>query len=121
MLYKDETFKIIGAGMEVHKQLGGGFLEPVYQEALAIEFKELNLPFEREVQLPIYYKEHKLTKLYKPDFICFGKIIIELKASAAIVDENYAQVFNYLKASKMKLALLLNFGSKSLEYKRIIF
>jgi GxxExxY protein len=119
-LYQDETYKIIGAAMEVHKALGCGFLEPVYQEALEKEFVLQELPFAREVALPIYYKNQLLQKTYIVDFICFEKIIVELKALSGLSKENYAQVLNYLKATNYKLGLLINFGKQSLEYKRII-
>jgi GxxExxY protein len=120
-LYQDETYKIIGAAIETHKILGYGFLEPVYQEALEKEFILQNIPFGREVVLPIYYKGQLLQKKYIADFICFDKIIVELKSSSSLANEHYAQVLNYLKATNYKLGLLINFGKKSLEYKRIIF
>ncbi|MFD2203546.1 GxxExxY protein [Shivajiella indica] len=120
MLFKNETFKIIGAAIEVHKQLGGGFLESVYQEALTIELEEKDIPFEKEVKLPIVYKGKSLMKYFVADFVCYGRIIVELKSSSFIIDDHYAQVINYLKASNLQLALLLNFGPKSLEFKRII-
>jgi GxxExxY protein len=119
-LYQDETYKIIGAAMEVHKVLGCGFLEPVYQEALGKEFVLQGILFTREVGLPIYYKNQLLQKTYIVDFICFEKIIVELKALSSLSKENYAQVLNYLKATNYKLGLLINFGKQSLEYKRII-
>jgi GxxExxY protein len=119
-LYQVETYSIIGAAMETHKFLGCGFLEPVYQEALAIEFALQNIPFAREVILPIYYKGRLLQKTYIADFICYDKIIVELKALSGLTGEHQAQVLNYLKATKYKLGLLINFGKKSLDYKRLI-
>jgi GxxExxY protein len=119
-LYQDETYRIIGAAMETHKVLGCGFLEPVYQEALEKEFVLQSIPFDREAVLPIYYKGQLLQKTYIADFICFDKIIVELKSLSVLSGEHYAQVLNYLKASNYKLGLLINFGKKSLEHKRII-
>jgi GxxExxY protein len=120
-LYQDETYRIIGAAMEVHKTLGCGFLESVYQEALEKEFILQNIPFAREVVLPIYYKNQLLQKTFIADFICFEKIIVELKSLSQLSNEHHAQVLNYLKATNYKIGLLINFGKQSLEYKRIIF
>jgi GxxExxY protein len=119
-LYEQETYKIIGAAMEVHSVLGCGFLEAVYQEALEKEFSLQDIPYKREVTLPIYYKDKLLQKTYIADFVCFEKIIVELKALSNLTNEHLAQVLNYLKATKLKLGLLINFGKPSLEYKRII-
>jgi GxxExxY protein len=115
------TYAIIGAAMEVHKQLGHGFLEPVYQEALAIEFCERNIPFRRELRLPIRYKGKLLGTAYCPDFICFDSIIVELKALARMSGTEESQVINYLKATSFKTGLLLNFGTRSLEHRRFVF
>jgi GxxExxY protein len=120
LLYENETYKIIGAAMEVHKELGAGFLEAVYQEALEKELAIQNIPFKREAILPIYYKNILLQKVYIADFICYDKIIVELKALSALNTEHMAQLLNYLKATDLKLGLLINFGKSSLEYKRII-
>ncbi|HBM15413.1 MAG TPA: GxxExxY protein [Lentisphaeria bacterium] len=120
ILYKDESFKIIGACMEVHNELGCGFLESVYQEALEIVFKDLNIPYQREKELTISFRNQKLAKTFQADFICFNKIIVELKAVSELTEICEAQVFNYLKASNLRLGLLINFGEKSLKYKRII-
>ena len=119
-IYKDETYKIIGAAQEVHKELGSGFLEVVYQDALEIEFKKRSIPYHREFTLPIHYKEIKLNRNYSADFLCFDKIIIETKAVKLIVEEFYAQTMHYLKATKFKLGLIINFGEPSLKVKRII-
>ena len=105
--------------MEVHKTLGCGFTEPIYQEALAIELGKQNIPFEREKELSIDYKGDKLSKTFRADFICYNKIILELKAVSNFTDEHYAQIYSYLKASKMDLGILINFGKASLEYERI--
>jgi GxxExxY protein len=120
LLYEEETYRIIGAAMEVHKELGASFLEPVYQEALEIEFDQQGIPYARETQLPISYKGKTLKKLYIADFVCYNKIIVELKSLKALALEHQAQVLNYLKATGMKLGLLFNFGKISLEHKRII-
>jgi len=93
------TYAIIGAAMEVHKQLGCGFLEPVYQEALTVEFSRQNIPFKREVRLPIHYKGQLLAPIYCADFICFDSVIVELKALAQMSGTEEAQVINYLKAT----------------------
>ena len=115
LIYKDETYKIVGACMEVHQQLGCGYLEAVYQEALAYEFIEMNIPFEQEKVLNITYKNKILRHSYKADFICFGKIIVELKALSSLTTIEEAQVINYLKITGCKLGLLINFGKESLE------
>ncbi len=121
LLYKEEVFKIIGACMEVHKELGSGFLEAVYHEALMIELNKKNIPFETNVRLKVNYKNQVLQKVYYADIICYDKIIVELKAMDGLVPEHYAQVINYLKATGYQLGLLINFGTKSLQYKRLIY
>jgi len=120
LIYKEESYKIIGACMEVHNSLGCGFLEAVYQEALEIEFSHRGIPFEREVRIRIDYKGHKLKKEYVADFICYGKIVVETKALTQIKSENLAQTLNYLKATDHKLGLLVNFGEASLKYRRVL-
>ena len=120
LLYKEETYKIVGACMDVHRELGCGFLEAVYQEALAIEFANRNIPFEQEKLLRISYKGQLLQKEYKADFVCFNSIIIELKALGKLAPEHYAQTLNYLKITGYKLGLIINFGTTSLQYKRVI-
>ena len=117
---KNETFRIIGAAMKVHAELGHGFLEAVYKEALTIVFLEKGIPFKKEQVLDIYYKEILLDKKYVADFLCFGKVIVEIKATEGIGAHDVSQVLNYLKASKKKIGLLINFGIPSLEFKRII-
>ena len=121
LIYKDEAYQIIGAAMAVHKELGPGFLEAVYQEALALEFQSISLPFEREKSINISYKGRMLTKSYFADFICFDKIIVELKALSGLTPDHKAQVINYLKATGLKLGLLINFGASSLQYERIVY
>lgn len=120
IIYKDESYKIIGACMAVHNTLGCGFLEAVYQEALAIEFKKRKIPFEQEKRLEIFYKGVLLQKEYIADFICYDKIIVELKALSQLNNEHFAQILNYLKITDFKLGLLVNFGTPSLQYKRIV-
>lgn len=120
IIYKNESYHIIGACLEVHKELGPGFLEVVYQEALTIEFKNQGIPFNKERELRLYYKNVSLQKKYKVDFICYEKIIIEVKALSSLISEHESQLINYLKATKSKLGILINFGEKSLKYKRLI-
>ncbi|MBN1591701.1 MAG: GxxExxY protein [Candidatus Coatesbacteria bacterium] len=114
------TYAIIGAAMEVHRELGSGFLEAVYQEALAMEFESCGIPFEREANLPIHYKGRQLGAKYKADFICFGEVIVELKALEGIIGQHEAQVLNSLKASGLSVGLVLNFGQHSLQYRRLV-
>jgi GxxExxY protein len=113
-----QTYAIIGAAMEVHRQLGAGFLEPVYQEALAVEFDARGIPNDREVELPIRYKGVVLGSRYRVDFVCFGDVLVELKALARLSPTEESQIINYLTASRLPKALLLNFGSSSLQYRR---
>ena len=120
LIYKEEVYNIIGAAMEVHNELGCGFLEAVYQEAFEIELQNQKISHNREEVIEIYYKDIVLDKKYRADFICYDKIIVELKALSQLSSENEAQVLNYLKATNMKVALLINFGSKSLQYKRFV-
>ena len=115
------TYQIIGAAFAVHQELGCGFKEEIYQEALAIEFAERNIPFEREKHFSVFYKEKLLKCDFYADFVCFGQIIVELKALSALSNEHRAQVLNYLKASNLEYGLLLNFGETSLKKERLIF
>lgn len=119
LLFKEESYEIIGAAMEVHRLLGCGFVEQVYQEALEKEFVLRKIPYEREKELTIRYKGDVLSKTFKADFVCYNKIILELKAVKEFVDDHYAQIYNYLRASDLELGILINFGSASIEYERI--
>ena len=120
LVYREESYKIIGACIEVHKELGCGFLEPVYQEALSLEFQRQSIPYIREKELDILYKGEKLNKKYYADFICYDKIIVETKALSALNTDHEAQLLNYLKATKIKLGILVNFGEQKLNYKRMV-
>ncbi|MBR2085412.1 MAG: GxxExxY protein [Muribaculaceae bacterium] len=119
LILSDKTFKIIGAAMEVHNTIGCGFTEPLYQEAFEEELRLRGIPYQREKTFHVVYKGKKLNKEFRPDFVCYDEIIIELKAVQDLVDEHYSQVYNYLKATGLRLGMLINFGKKSLEYKRI--
>jgi GxxExxY protein len=119
IILKEESYNIIGACINVHKLLGCGFLEPVYQEALEHELKLCKIPFEREKRLAIKYRDIMLSKYSIADFICYNKIILELKALSDITEKHQSQVINYLKANNMQLGIIINFGSLSLDYKRI--
>ncbi len=114
-----KTYTIIGAAMEVHKQLGCGFLEAVYGDALAIEFSQRNIPFEREKVFEINYKGKRLNHTYVADYVCYGNLIVELKAVDKLLDVHRSQVINYLHISNSPLALLINFGQPSLEFERL--
>lgn len=120
IILKEESYQIVGLCMKIHSKLGSGFLEKVYQEVLAKELKEAEVPFKAEVKLEIFYNEEKLKKWYKADFICFDKIILEIKAQKFIGEPEYRQLRNYLKATGYNLGILVNFGTPSLTYKRII-
>ena len=121
LIYNQESYAINGAAMEVYNQLGHGFLEAVYQEALEKEFQLRGIPFEREKLLTIRYKGENLQQTYKADFVCYGKIIVELKAVSELDDAHRSQVYNYLHATGFRLGIILNFGSyDGLERERII-
>ncbi len=120
ILYKDESFAIVGACMKVHRALGAGFLEAVYEEVLEKEFQSQKIPYKRQVKLDLYYEGVKLKKQYRADFICYDTIIIEIKAVNQTPSVFYAQLQNYLKCTNMELGMLINFGTPSLTYKRIV-
>lgn len=120
IIYKAESYRIIGSCMKVHAELGPGFLESVYQEALSKQFVKDNISFEREKLINVFYDNEKLDKYFKADFLCFDKIVVEIKAAKFIHNNNILQTRNYLKSAKIQLGLLVNFGEKSLIYKRIL-
>jgi GxxExxY protein len=121
LLYKEEVFTIVGAAIEVYNVLGTGFLEPVYQEALALEFTARNIPFEEQTALPIFYKGRLLRKTYVADYIVLGKIIVEIKSIDHLASREEAQLLNYLKATGLELGVLINFGAVGkLEWKRMV-
>lgn len=115
-----QTYAVIGAAMEVHRQLGHGFLEAVYQEALAVELATRNVPLKREVSIPIRYKGTVLNCGYKADFLCYDELVVELKALDNLGNNEVSQVINYLKGTGLQRALLINFGTPNLEYRRIV-
>ena len=111
MMFEQECYAIRGAVFEVYSQLGSGFAEEVYQEAMEMELEQQSIPFVAHPRLQICYKERTLQKVYIPDIVCFGKIIVELKAARALLPEHDAQLINYLKATSLELGLLVNFGT----------
>lgn len=119
LLLREEVYAIVGAAMEVHNELGNGFLEAVYQAALKVELKNRQIPFESEKSLPVFYKGQKLGVEYRADIICFGQIIVELKTLDRLTSKEEAQILNYLNATGLRVGVLINFGSRSkLEWKR---
>ena len=121
LLCKDEVYAVVGAAMEVYNELGAGFLEPVYQEALEIELTERGVPFEAQKELRIRYKGRLLKKTYQVDMIVFGKVIVELKALDHLTSREESQVLNYLNATDLEVGLLINFGAEGkLEWKRLV-
>ena len=121
MLYEELSYNIQGACFEVYRTMGCGFLESVYQESLKIDFSDRGIPFDSQKELDLEYKGKRLKQRYMPDFVCYGKIIIELKAVDKIASEHKAQLLNYLHATGMRLGLLVNFGHHpKLEWKRMI-
>jgi GxxExxY protein len=120
ILFKEESYAIIGACMKVHAVLGKGFLEAVYQEALQKELKKNNIPFQSNVKLQITYEGEKLSKYYVADIVCYEKIILELKSCYQLTSVHYRQLRNYLHATQYALGILINFGEDSLTYKRVL-
>jgi GxxExxY protein len=121
LICKEEVYEIIGKCMEVHNTLGHGFSEVIYKDALEIEFIENKIFFERERAYNVHYKQHLLQRKYNADFVLFDKIILEVKCVTDLTDEHISQVINYLKVSKNKVGLLVNFARNKLEYKRIVY
>ncbi len=121
ILFKDESYKIVGACFEVYNEMGCGFLEPVYQECVEFEMSDQQIHFVAQFKLKLRYKIHQLKSVYIPDFICFDKIVLELKAVQEITDQHRAQVHNYLKATGYRLGIIANFGQHpKLQYERIV-
>ena len=118
MIFPDEAYEIIGAAMEVHNTLGQGFLESMYQEALEIEMSKREIPFSSQTKIQIHYKDIPMEHYFVADFVCYDKIIVELKSVSAILPEHEAQIINYLRATGFKLGILLNFNEESLFFKR---
>lgn len=118
ILYKEESYLIIGACIEVHRQLGPGFRESVYQEALSLELGLQNIPFAAQPEIRIHYKDILLQKKFKPDFLCYNNIQLEIKAASSLTPSDESQVINVLKAAKLPLGLLVNFGEEKLVYRR---
>ena len=119
LLFEELTEKILGASLEVYNQLGFGFLEAVYVDALEFEFELRNIPYQREKEYYITYKGKRFNKYYKVDFLCYGKVILEIKAVESILPTHKQQVFNYLRLADLKLGYVINFGSASLLWERI--
>jgi GxxExxY protein len=121
LIYKEESYRIMGTCFEVYREMGCGFLEPVYQECLEMELASLGIPFRAQEKLGLIYKGRPLTQTFIPDFICFDKLIIEIKAVSELTDLHRAQLHNYLKVTRYKLGLLVNFGHHpKIEYERIV-
>ncbi|MDR4503193.1 MAG: GxxExxY protein [Candidatus Scalindua sp.] len=121
IIYADESYSIIGACYNVYKEMGCGFLELVYQECLEIEFSLQNIPFQAQKELQLKYRDKILRQVYKPDFFCYNKIIVEIKALSKIANEHRSQILNYLNSTKFRLGILVNFGHHpKLEYERFI-
>lgn len=115
LLYEETTYKIIGAAIEVHKELGPGYLESVYEDALCYELEKMNIPFERQVELDVNYKDTVFKRRFRADLIVEGKVLVENKAITALTVSDEAQLFNYLKTTGLRVGLLFNFGASKLE------
>ena len=117
---KKETYEILGKCFEVHNTIGRGFLEVIYKDALEIEFQAANIPYEREKEYPMFYKDILLNRKFRADFVVYGNVMLEVKASAGMTEDYYTKVLNYLAVTKCPVALLVNFGENSLRYNRIV-
>lgn len=115
-----QTYALIGAAMEVHRELGSGFAERVYHLAMLAELEQRKVAFQTEVEIPVYYKSRRLDCHYRVDLLCMNSILVELKAHDGLGDADVSQIINYLKASELRRGLLLNFGTKSLQFKRVV-
>jgi len=121
IIHKEESYRIIGACFEVYNEKGCGFTEPIYQECLELELGLQTIPFQAQAPLPLSYKGRPLRQRFQPDFMCFGSVIVEIKAVSALTDEHRSQVLNYLNATGFRLGLLVNFGAHGeLEWERIV-
>ena len=121
VIYKDEVYAVIGAAFEVYNTLGPGFLEAVYQEALAIEFKNRQIPFQEQTPVDIEYKDEPLKTKYYADFLCYSEVLVEIKALEDLVSSNEAQLLHYMKGTKLPVGVLINFGNANkLEWKRFV-
>ena len=120
IVFKEESYRIIGVCMKVHNALGSGFKEAVYEEALEKELEIRSIDYKRQVRLPIYYNDEKLKKYYVADFVCCENILLEIKATEYIIKEHEKQLLNYLKTTRMPLGKLINFGEPSLRYRRYV-
>lgn len=120
IVYKEESYNIIGVCLRVYNELGPGFLEAVYSKALEREFNVSGIPFKRQAKLDIYYKDEPLGKYYVADFLVYDRIVVELKTVSFVLPQHLRQVHNYLKATGMRLGLIVNFGNRSFESKRIL-
>ena len=121
LLCKSEVYDIVGAAMEVHNELGNGFPEAVYHEALAIEFMKRDVPYESEKYIGVDYKGIALEKHFRLDFLCYDNVVVEIKAVTELSKASYSQVLNYLKATSLNVGLLINFGQEKLFYKRFVY
>ncbi len=120
IIFKEESFKVVGVCMEIHKTLGMGLKEINYKDAMEIEFRENNIPFKREKRYQVYYKDKPLSNPYVADFLVYESIIIEVKSATAIIDAHVTQTISYLNVSSSKLGIIINFGEKSLTWKRVV-
>ena len=121
LLFREEVYAIVGAGFEVYNQLGPGFLEAVYQEALEVEFTQRKIPFVPQQEIRVIYKGLPLKKLFVADFLIYGKVIVEIKAIDHLTPREFSQVINYLKATGSQLGVVINFGAeKEMEWKRLL-
>lgn len=120
LLFEEETFKVIGACINVHKKLGNGFSEAVYQQAIEKEFLQANIPFEQQKEVPIYYNGEPLNEFFTVDFLCYNNVLLDIKSVLSIQEHMTQQVLNYLKSSHIEIGMLINFGEQSLKWKRLV-
>ena len=120
LIYKEENYKIVGICMEVHRVLGGGLSEIIYKDALEYEFRQRGIPFQREKEYPVQYKDITLPHKFYADFVVYDNIILEVKSVSDLVEKHVSQTLNYVKLTKGRLGILVNFGNESLQHKRLI-